>query len=69
MAPVSPNLTRHKRSLCFAAGPLIAGLPVDAQLRTLNPHQTLARAIYKELVEINTVDSVGSVTKTSRNAA
>ena len=27
------------------------------------PHEQLARAIYKELIEINTVDSVGSVTK------
>lgn len=30
---------------------------------TLTPQQAAARAIYKELVEINTVDSVGSVTK------
>src|SRR3712207_8980713 len=30
--------------------------------QTLSPHQRLAREIYKELVEINTVDSVGSTT-------
>lgn len=30
---------------------------------TLSAHQRLAREVYKELVEINTVDSVGSVTK------
>jgi acetylornithine deacetylase/succinyl-diaminopimelate desuccinylase-like protein len=29
---------------------------------TLTSHQQLARAVYKELIEINTVDSVGSVT-------
>lgn len=28
-----------------------------------SPHEQLARSIYKELIEINTVDSVGSVTK------
>ncbi len=30
---------------------------------TLTPQQQAARAIYKEMVEVNTVDSVGSVTK------
>ena len=58
------------RSFCFAAGlSLIAGLPVHAQLRTLDPHQKQAREIYKELVEINTVDSVGSVTKAAEAMA
>src|ERR1700722_6054678 len=28
-----------------------------------SPHEQPARSIYKELIEINTVDSVGSVTK------
>ncbi len=45
--------------------------PAAAQLRmsapgaptTLTPQQEAARAIYKEMVEVNTVDSVGSVTK------
>ena len=37
--------------------------PLGAQLRPLNAQQKLAREIYKDLVEINTVDSVGSVTK------
>ena len=36
---------------------------------TLTPHQQAARAIYKELVEINTVDSVGSVTKAAEAMA
>src|SRR5918912_3134255 len=30
--------------------------------QTLTPHQRLAREVYKELIEINTVDSVGSAT-------
>jgi len=44
----------------------IAFLPAGAQLRTLDQHQKLAREVYKELVEINTVDSVGSVTKAAQ---
>lgn len=48
---------------------LIAVLPLRAQLRTLDPHQRQAREIYKELVEINTVDSVGSVTRAAQAMA
>ncbi len=44
---------------CFAA-------PAAAQL---TPHQQLAHSVYKELVEINTVDSVGSVTKAAEAMA
>ncbi len=44
----------------------IAFVPAGAQLRTLDQHQRLAREVYKELVEINTVDSVGSVTKAAQ---
>ncbi len=36
---------------------------------TLTPQQAAARAVYKELVEINTVDSVGSVTKAAEAMA
>jgi acetylornithine deacetylase/succinyl-diaminopimelate desuccinylase-like protein len=36
---------------------------------TLTPHQRLAREVYEELVEINTVDSVGSVTKAAEAMA
>ena len=65
-----PQPTRHMRSSCFAASlSLIIGLPLHAQLRTLDPHQKQAREIYKELVEINTVDSVGSVTKAAEAMA
>jgi len=36
---------------------------------TLTPHQRLAHDVYKQLVEINTVDSVGSVTKAAEAMA
>jgi acetylornithine deacetylase/succinyl-diaminopimelate desuccinylase-like protein len=36
---------------------------------TLTPHQRSAREIYKQLIEINTVDSVGSVTKAAQAMA
>ena len=49
-------------SICLA-------LPAGAQLRPLDQHQKLAREVYKELVEINTVDSVGSVTKAAQAMA
>ena len=44
----------------FALLALVVAVPSGAQT---TPHEKLAREIYKELVEINTVDSVGSVTK------
>src|SRR6476661_3985188 len=36
---------------------------------SLTPHQRAAREIYKQLIEINTVDSVGSVTKAAEAMA
>lgn len=56
---------------------LTAITPANAQPRmtapgaptSLTPAQQAARAIYKELVEINTVDSVGSVTKAAEAMA
>jgi hypothetical protein len=36
---------------------------------TLSPHQKLAREVYKQLVEINTVDSVGSTTRAAEAMA
>src|SRR5919202_2055608 len=42
---------------------------LPAQTQALTPHQRLAREIYKELVEINTVDSVGSVTRAAQAMA
>ena len=43
--------------------------PLLAQGPALTPHQKLAREVYEELVEINTVDSVGSVTKAAEAMA
>ena len=48
------------RRLSVFAVLLIASAAAGAQN---TPHEKLAREIYKELIEINTVDSVGSVTK------
>lgn len=42
--------------------------PLAAQT-SLTPQQAAARAVYQELVEINTVDSVGSVTKAAEAMA
>lgn len=41
----------------------------SAQAKPLTPHQAAARAIYQELVEINTTDSVGSVTQAAQAMA
>ena len=48
---------------------LLAASTLEAQSPTLTPHQKLARAVYQQLVEINTVDSVGSVTRAARAMA
>src|SRR3954463_12315051 len=42
---------------------LVFASAASAQSPTLTPHQRAAREIYNELISINTVDSVGSVTK------
>ncbi len=42
---------------------------IGAQTPTLTPHQRAAREIYNELISINTVDSVGSVTKAAEAMA
>jgi acetylornithine deacetylase/succinyl-diaminopimelate desuccinylase-like protein len=46
----------------------IAATPLIAQ-QQLTPHQQLARSVYSELISINTVDSVGSVTKAAEAMA
>jgi acetylornithine deacetylase/succinyl-diaminopimelate desuccinylase-like protein len=50
-----------RRLAALAALTLAPALPLRAQA-PLTAHQRLAHEVYKELVEINTVDSVGSVT-------
>ncbi len=52
------------------AGALVVlSTSLGAQAKPLTPQQQAARAIYQELVEINTVDSVGSVTKAAEAMA
>ena len=57
---------------CLAA--LVLGLAAHARAQVtpqaeLTPHQRLAREVYSELISINTVDSVGSVTKAAEAMA
>ena len=54
--------------LASVMGLVIAG-SVVAQDKALTPQQQLARAIFKELIEINTSDSSGDVTRASEAMA
>ena len=51
----------------FVAPLLSLALPAALAAQSLAPHQQLAHDIYKELIEINTADSVGNTT-TAANA-
>ena len=55
-----------RRLIIFA---LFVSASAPAQTPTLTPHQRAAREIYNELISINTVDSVGSVTKAAEAMA
>src|SRR6476646_11224862 len=58
------------RPFTLLAFALLAAVPTPAQQPvSLTPHQQLAREVYRELIEINTVDSVGSVTKAAEAMA
>jgi acetylornithine deacetylase/succinyl-diaminopimelate desuccinylase-like protein len=59
-------MLRLTTSSTLASIALAVALPLAAQL---TPHQQLAHSVYKELIEINTVDSVGSVTKAAEAMA
>jgi acetylornithine deacetylase/succinyl-diaminopimelate desuccinylase-like protein len=60
-------MRRSRWPLLLAA---FAILPLGAQQpRSLAPDRRLAREIYKELIEINTADSVGSVTRAAQAMA
>ena len=79
----APSLVRRVRAVAFLSGVLAAGAstllgaqapaaPVASASTTSaprTPHQQLARAVYRELVEINTVDSVGSTTRAAEAMA
>jgi acetylornithine deacetylase/succinyl-diaminopimelate desuccinylase-like protein len=43
--------------------------PRDVRGQALDPHQTLARDVFEELIEINTTDSVGNTTKAAEAMA
>jgi acetylornithine deacetylase/succinyl-diaminopimelate desuccinylase-like protein len=54
----------------FLLAGLLAAAPLGAQpSRPLTPHQRLAREVYRELIGINTADSVGSVTRAAEAMA
>ena len=57
------------RPLILTAIAALAAMPLESQTPALTPHQQLARGVYRQLVEINTADSVGSVTKAARAMA
>jgi acetylornithine deacetylase/succinyl-diaminopimelate desuccinylase-like protein len=74
MAPRTPSRPRLAlAALALATLPPAAGAqlvrPAPGAPTTLTPQQQAARAIYKEMVEINTVDSVGSVTRAAEAIA
>lgn len=72
---IAPRYTR--RSSMFVGASALAAmlaLPVAAQVAPAGPailssHQQLAREVYKQLVEINSSDSVGSVTNAAEAMA
>ncbi|WP_353267734.1 M20/M25/M40 family metallo-hydrolase [Gemmatimonas sp.] len=71
MRPViRPAITAALLATCAgvaAAQPILR--PAPGAPTSLTPQQAAARAIYKEMVEINTADSVGSVTKSAQALA
>ena len=58
-----------RHPILLATLPVLVALPLRAQAPTLTTHQKLAREVYEQLVEINTVDSVGSVTRAAQAMA
>jgi len=65
------SATRFLAAALVALGAASAGAQSAAapSPTTLTPHQRAAREIYRQLIEINTVDSVGSVTKAAQAMA
>ncbi len=55
-------MSSARRQLASLLAGLLLPVAATAQATPLTPHQKAARDIYEQLVEINTVDSVGSVT-------
>jgi acetylornithine deacetylase/succinyl-diaminopimelate desuccinylase-like protein len=76
--PSSFSHRRQARAATLLAALVVLVAPGAAPLRaqsappsptTLTPHQRAAREIYQQLIEINTVDSVGSVTRAAEAMA
>ena len=67
----SRHLRLQKVVLGCALGAIFAtgGLSATASAAELTPHQQAFRGIYKELVEINTTDSVGDTVKSAEAMA
>lgn len=68
IVPITPTESIMPRMLAFTAFALLSTIPLPAQT-PLTAHQKNARDVYEELVEINTVDSVGSATKAAQAMA
>ena len=62
-------MTRSGLLSALAAAAALAAPTLAAQTAALTPHQQLAREIYRELIEINTADSTGSVTRAAEAMA
>jgi len=56
------NFMKRPEALIFVVLALVAA-PFSVTAQTLSPNQQLAREIYKELVEINTVTPTGDTSK------
>src|SRR6266404_5446210 len=62
------NFIKRREALIFIVFALIAA-PFSAAAQTVTPNQQLAREIYKELVEINTVTPTGDTSKAAEAMA
>jgi acetylornithine deacetylase/succinyl-diaminopimelate desuccinylase-like protein len=72
LAPLAPVAVLTAQPAAPSAVPTVSDPAADAPRyapAALTAHQRLAREIYRELVEINTVDSVGSTTRAAEAMA
>jgi acetylornithine deacetylase/succinyl-diaminopimelate desuccinylase-like protein len=71
MNRLTPLRASHARAFLIVAFVINFALPATPTRAQANadPHQTLLREIYKELVEINTTDSVGDCTRAAEAMA
>ncbi|HET7456539.1 MAG TPA: M20/M25/M40 family metallo-hydrolase [Gemmatimonadaceae bacterium] len=69
MPRIPGRLAALSALLLAATAATTVGAQSTTATATLTAHQRLARDVYRELIEINTVDSVGSVTKAAEAMA